>query len=155
MPYTQPGVKVTPSPTAQNPWQVDVQPVEKPQATPDPLPDSELNPDDGTDSNEKPKDEETMSLCEKHPDILACQNLDQPDEGELAAMDKAVSLSLDAGWGASDAVCPQPKMLQVQGRSIPIPFDLFCTYMQGMRPIVIAMAWLSAAFILIGARENS
>lgn len=156
-PFLQPGVRVTPRPTTENPWQVDTQPVNRPQPTPDRLPDSELNPDtdSGQDSNDKPKDEETMSLCEKHPDILACQNLDEPSDTDLQTLEKPISITPDSGWGAENAACPAPKMLNVQGRQIAIPFDLFCTYMQGMRPIIIAMAWLSAAFILIGARENS
>lgn len=152
-PWLQPGVRITPRPTPSNPWQVDVQPVDRPQAGPEPLPDSELNP--GTDPNDKPREEDSKSLCEKHPEILACQNLDEPADRDLQSIEKPISITPDSGWGAENAACPAPKMLQVQGRQIAIPYDLFCTYMQGMRPIIIAMAWLSAAFILIGARESS
>lgn len=152
-PWLQPGVRVTPRPTPSNPWQVDVQPVDRPQAGPEPLPDAELNP--GTDPSDKPREEDSKSLCEKHPEILACQNLDEPADQDLQSLEKPISITPDSGWGAENAACPAPKMLNVQGRQIAIPYDLFCTYMQGMRPIIIAMAWLSAAFILIGARESS
>jgi hypothetical protein len=150
-PWLQPGVRVTPRPTPSNPWQVDVQPVERPQAGPEPLPD----PGPGSDPSDTPKGEDSKSLCEKHPEILACQNLDEPKDQDLLTKEKTIAITPDSGWGSENAACPPPKMLQVQGRQIPIPFDLFCTYMQGMRPIIIAMAWLSAAFILLGARETS
>lgn len=130
-----------------------MQPVDRPVDSPDPNPDPQPDPDPGQD--DKPKPEEQQSLCEKHPDILACQKLDTPDDVDLPNSEKPISITPDGGWGADNAACPAPRMLTVQGRQIPIPFDLFCTYMSGIRPIVIAMAWLSAAFILLGARESN
>lgn len=148
-PYLQPGIRVVPAPAPGEPWRVDVQPVDKPVGSADPS--ENKDPDDP--ANDKPQD--NPSLCEKHPDILACQKLDQPEDTDLPKSEKEISITPDGGWGADTAACPAPRHLTVQGRDIPIPFDLFCTYMQGLRPIIIAMAWLSAAFILIGARESS
>lgn len=151
-PWNQPGVRVSPAPVPGSPWQVDVQPIDRPvnnpNPNPEPIPDPNGNPDD------KPSDKEP-GLCDMYPEILACQKLDQPPDKDLQTSEKPISITPDSGWGAEDAGCPSPKIINVQGQQIAIPFDLFCTYMQGMRPIIIAMAWLSAAFILIGARESS
>ncbi len=149
-PYLQPGVRVVPSPVLGSPWQVDVQPINRPVSSPDANP----NPvnDSPTDSD-KPR-EDTPDLCQLHPDILACQKLDEPPDTDLPSSEKPISITQDSGWGSMSATCPPPRHIMVQGRDIPIPFDLFCQYMEGMRPIIVAMAWLSAAFILLGAREG-
>ena len=153
-PWNQPGIRVTPSPTVENPWQVDAVPVNRPVPTgvpnPNPVPEGE-----GTGNGDKPKEDEPQDLCEKHPEILACQKLDDPGDKDLERVERPISITPDSGWGAEDASCPAPRIIHAQGRQIPIPFDLFCTYMRGLRPIIIAMAWLSAAFILLGARESS
>lgn len=150
-PYFLPGVRVVPSPTANEPWRVDLQPVNRPVSGPEPMtqPDSETPPD-----ADKPSQEQ-LDFCVKNPDVLACQKLDEPEAQELPESEKDISISPDGGWGADNAACPAPKLITVQGRAIPIPFDLFCTWASGMRPIIIAMAWLSAAFILLGARNES
>ena len=120
---------------------------------PEPYPDpNNPNPDPNPD---KPKTEEQQSLCEKHPDIIACQKFDDPKDDDLPKSERDISITPDSGWGAETASCPAPKSITVQGRAIAIPYDLFCTYASGMRPIIIAMAWLSAAFILLGARSES
>lgn len=150
-PYVQPGVRVNPSPTPSEPWRVDLQPVNRPVSSPEPMPEPDSEPPENPD---KPS-EEQLDFCAKNPDVLACQKLDEPNSEELPASEKPISISPDSGWGADNASCPAPKQITVQGRAIPIPFDLFCTWATGMRPIIIAMAWLSAAFILLGARNES
>lgn len=74
-PYTQPGTRVVPSPTPSQPWRVDLQPVNRPQAdaTPNPNPGSEP----GTNPSDKP--DEDQDLCDKNPDIAACENGDIND----------------------------------------------------------------------------
>lgn len=144
--WETPAVRVSPSPTQNEPWRVDTTPVNVRKPTPEPLqPLEPLNPD-----TPEPQDR-TPDLCEKYPDILACQKieLDTPDAPELPTIEKPMSMLPDSGWGPDNAVCPPPRHLQMLGQNIPVPFDLFCTYMAGMRPIIIAMAWLSAAFILV------
>lgn len=150
-PWIQPGVRVNPSPTPDQPWRVDVQPVNRPVPGPEPMP----APDSENPTNPDKPSEEQIDFCVKNPDVLACQKLDEPNSEELPASEKPISISPDGGWGADNASCPAPKQIMVQGRAIPIPFDLFCTWASGMRPIIIAMAWLSAAFILLGARNES
>lgn len=160
-PWLQPAVRVVPAPTPENPWQVDLQPVDRPVDSGEPSPDPKVeplpDPDSPPDPNQ-PKDEqkeETPDFCAQHPEALACAELDTPPDTDLPTSEKSISVTPDSGWGADNATCPQPRVLHVQGQEILIPYDLFCMYMQGLRPIILAMAWLSAAFILVGARESS
>jgi len=150
LPWNQPGVRVVPSPTPTEPWRVDLQPVNRPVSGPEPMtqPDSETSPD-----ADKPSQEQ-LDFCSKNPDVLACQKLDEPESEELPESQKDISISPDGGWGADNMACPAPKLITVQGRSIPIPFDLFCTWASGMRPIIIAMAWLSAALFVLGVARR-
>lgn len=150
--YRQPGVRVVPAPTKAEPWRVDLQPVDKTGTDPNGVQEPTTEP--STDSNTKPSEKDS-DLCLKNPDILACQKLEEVEDKDLDTKDKPISITPDGGWGADNASCPAAKHLTVQGRDIPIPYDLFCTYMQGLRPIIIAMAWLSAGFILLGARESN
>lgn len=152
-PYIQPGIRVQPSPTPQEPWRVDVQPVNRPTPTtnPGPDPDPTTEPGDG----DQPKPEEQQSLCEKHPDILACQKLDQPEAKELAKEDINISITPVSGWGAENAACPAPRAVQVAGRAVEISWQPVCDFASGLRPLVIALAWLSAvSMVIVVARRN-
>lgn len=74
-PWYQPGTRIVPSPTADQPWRVDYRPVDRPQPTPQPNP----NPQPGTDPTDKPKPEDQQDLCQKNPNIVACENGDVND----------------------------------------------------------------------------
>jgi hypothetical protein len=152
-PYIQPGIRVQPSPTPTEPWRVDLQPVNRPTPTtnPDPDPDPDTNPGD----NDNPKPEEQQSLCEKHPDILACQKLDQPEAKELAKEDINISITPVSGWGAENAACPAPRSVMVAGRAVSLSWQPVCDFATGLRPLVIALAWLSAvSMVIVVARRN-
>lgn len=154
-PYIQPGTKIQPSPTPSEPWRVDVQPVNRPSDTDAPKTAEELNPqpDPNTNPNQQPKDqpkpEEQQQLCEKFPDILACQKLDTPEAKDLAREEVQISISPLGGWGAEDAACPAPKTAMVMGREVSLSWQPVCDFATGLRPLVIALAWLSAATMLI------
>lgn len=148
--WKTPVIDIVPSPTPAEPWRVDVQPKDIIKTDATPLPDSDpvpVTPPEG-----QTEQEVTPDLCEKNPEILACQKLDEPDSENVEKLDKTVTVSPDSGWGAGNAACPAARHITVQGRDVPIPFDLFCTYMSGIRPLVISMAWLSAGFILLGVK---
>lgn len=160
-PWFQPGVRIVPSPTLDEPWRVDVQPVNRPTASPDPKSTDELNPqpnpatnpDPGKDDKAKP--EEQQSLCEKHPEILACQKLDTPDAKELAKEDISISISPVAGWGSDTAACPTPRSVMLAGKEVSISWQPVCDFATGLRPLVIAMAWLSAvSMVIVVARRT-
>jgi len=151
--YKTPVIDIVPSPTGGEPWRVDVQPKDITSIDPSAPPDvatPPATPASGTTAT--PKEGDPPGLCDLYPDIAACAKLDTPDAPNLDTIEKPVTVTPDTGWGAENAACPAARHITVQGRDIPIPFDLFCQYMAGIRPMVIAMAWLSAGFILLGAR---
>ena len=153
-PYTQPGTRIVPSPTPSQPWRVDHQPVNRPQADGMPKPNPDAEP--GTDPTDKPKPEEQQSLCEKHPDIVACAKLGEP--GEVTPVpDETKTLTIDPenGFGPSDASCPPPRTVEVAGLTLSMPFDLLCDFATGLKPVIVGLAWLTAAFTFMGIGRRS
>lgn len=159
-PYKQPITQVKPAPVPKtDPWRVDLTPKDMPVPSPDPAqnpkpnPEPDAQPDPGNpDSNSSP--DRQPGLCELYPNILACAGLDTPSGPDLPNKTVDVTVLPDSGWGADNATCPAARHLTVQGRDIPIPYDLFCQFMSGIRPVILAMAWLSAAFIVVGGVKS-
>lgn len=147
-PFIQPGTNVTPRPTPSNPWQVDVQPVSRPQPGADPLPDAEQNPE--TDPNDKPKEEDQKSLCEKHPDIVACQKLGDINPENLAKNTVTLQINREEGFGPANGACPAPKQFVVMGKSMAFQWDLLCDFASQIRPLLVGFAYLSAALSFFG-----
>lgn len=158
-PWLQPGVKLSPAPTPSSPWNVDLQPVNRPVDKPNPNPDPVVDPvpnPDGSGNTDKPRDPEKdqRDLCEKYPEILACQKLDEPeDPGELKT--KAVDLDFQVQGGyAGAAVCPAPMTYQAFDRVLTLSWQPFCDSLAMVKNLLLAFAWISAAFILLGAKKE-
>lgn len=148
-PYIQPGVRVVPSPTPSSPWQVDLQPVDRPveSSDPNPEPQPEGEPNDG----DKPRDDAPdKSLCEQHPDILACQKLGGVVPEVLASNKVPLSFDKDEGFGPENGACPAPKQFTVLGKQMAFQWDLICDFASGIRPLLVGFAYLSAALAFLG-----
>lgn len=89
--WNQPGVRVTPTPTTDSPWQVDVQPENLPQNSPTPKTQAELNPTPGTPGSPSTPGvpSENPGLCDMYPGIAACAPADKYAPGDEAAKDPA------------------------------------------------------------------
>ena len=150
-PFIQPGVRLQPSPTDTQPWRIDVQPVDRPQPTSEPLGEQDEGPGQ-TNPGDKPQ--EQADLCEKHPDIVACAKMDDVKPDEVNNEDKTLTITPEAGWGNENATCPAPVTKQVAGLNLEMSWQPFCDFASGIRPVVIAMAWLSAALFVLGVARK-
>ncbi|WP_234640660.1 virulence factor TspB C-terminal domain-related protein [Delftia tsuruhatensis] len=145
-PWNQPGVRVTPAPVPGSPWQVDIQPINRPvdNPNPDPNPKPDPNPGDGDKPTEK-----DPGLCEMYPDIVACQKLGGIDAKELPK--KTVPMQITKqNVGPENGSCPAPRQFDVMGVSMAFRWDLLCDFATGIRPILVGFAWLSAALAFVG-----
>lgn len=150
--WNQPGVRVSPAPTPDMPWRVDVVPENVSQPIGTPKTAAELNPSTpiapGTPTPETPQ-----GLCDQYPDILACQKVDAaPTPDALDTKDKAISITPDAGWGGGAGSCPAGRALS---HGAVYSFQPVCDFATGVRPVLIAVAWLAAGLILIGSRGGA
>ena len=147
--YRQPYVDIVPSPTVDNPWRVDVKPGETTSTNPNPV----ENPT--PDGEDKPAEEQEKSLCEKHPDILACSKpeLDIPD-GEIPRTAKQISYAEEGGFGGGS--CPANVYANLHGKQTMVyewarTCSVVSTY---IRPIIILLGAMGALFILIPGRDS-
>lgn len=148
--YKTPVIDITPSPTVSDPWRVDVVPKDITKLDPNPLPETEPVPDETPPGQEE--QEKEQDLCEKNPEILACQKFvpDSLEPETLADVEKDLSLTPDTGWGPSSGSCPAPKTATIMGVTLSLPLDMLCDFALGIRPLLLAFAWLSAAMVFFG-----
>jgi Neisseria meningitidis TspB protein len=150
--WRQPMTRVTPAPSPSSPWQVDLTPEDVVSNNPDGIKDPTTVEE--TDPSGQPRQPD---LCEKNPDILACQKLSLGNLQPVAVpnQNKTLAITKDEGWGPASAACPAPRTAQVLGMTLSMPFTMLCQFAEAIRPLFIAFAWLSAAltFFGIGRRE--
>lgn len=88
--------------------------------------------------------------CEKDSTRIECQGYDipAPAEVDLPAIEKTVSITpVSIGPAGS---CPSDHVVDFLGQPLTISWALPCQYATGIRPVVLTVAWLSAALILVG-----
>lgn len=96
--------------------------------------------------------EEPKPFCELYPSASACQELGETPDEELE--EESVNVMWDQEGGAA-GVCPAPIAVSVLGTQHMIQWTPICQVASGIRPIVIGVAWLSAAlwlFVMARAR---
>lgn len=96
--------------------------------------------------------EEPKPFCELYPSASACQELGETPDEELE--EESVNVMWDQEGGAA-GVCPAPIAVSVLGTQHMIQWTPICQVASGIRPIVIGLAWLSAAlwlFVMARAR---
>lgn len=168
--FNQPGIIVIPAPLPSDFWRVDIKPVNIPQDSPVPKTQLELNPATPSTAASAPvpvsadhiglcdqypgiaacapaaTQEDKNKFCDENPDVLGCKKIDVPDVPEMKAESKDISITPDSGWGESGGHCPAPRKLSKSE----ISFQPYCDFASGVRPVVIAVAWLTAAGMLLG-----
>ena len=148
-PWVRPGIQIVPSPTPDQPWRVDVQPVNVPQPTP--------NPADTPDPNgeTKPEQKEDSDLCEKNPEILACAKpeLDTP-EGEIPKSERSVELDDTDLFGGGS--CPADSYANIGGQHLKVwDWQQSCDYItRYLKPIILLLGAFSALMIVSGGTKE-
>ena len=119
-----------------------------PKLDPNQVPDKKTdNPDKKTQPASQPA---PIDLCKEHPDILACDTV--PDKPETTDTDfdipkEEVSLKFTPdNVFPTDGVCPVPVQFQAFGSTFGFSMQPACDLAGMLRPMIIAFAWLVAAF---------
>jgi hypothetical protein len=90
-----------------------------------------------------------VDKCEEQPDLISCAKMGEaPEEGAVEGKSIGVSSISVVGLASSNA-CPA---------SMPLPKNLgvynwqpICDFASALKPIVLALAWLTAGLIVIGS----
>ncbi len=147
--YRQPVVDLVPAPAAGDPFRLDVQPKEvsgtDPQGQTDPAPVPTENPPAAGSPDQ-------IQLCEAYPDIAACKPLGTPEADEpLPTQNVPLQITPFGGFGPSTAACPAPRQtVLASGFVVSMPYDLICTFVDGLRPLIVAFAWVASVFAFLG-----
>lgn len=105
---------------------------------------------DGLDGKDGADGEDASPLCDLFPDSAACAELDDVDAEDLAKKDIGLELGRWGTWGGS-GTCPADVTIR---SGVVWSYAPLCKYLGYLRPVLIAVAWLTAAFIVVGARSG-
>jgi hypothetical protein len=93
--------------------------------------------------------------CSGHETRMGCMEQGEVPEGpELQEQKINVSITPDAGWGPDMGSCPADIPLSFMGHAFGMSWSGICSFASMIRPIVLAMAWLGAALIVVGASKQ-
>lgn len=156
-PQVQPGVEAKPAPAPGSPWQVETTPVNRPVEDPNapPVRDPQPLPDTGGGpSGNEPKDPDKTDFCEKYPTVIACQELKHEDD-DTKLPEKAIDLDFNPIPGFQGVKsCPAFPNIgnALHGRQI--SWQPFCDQLSAISNLLLAFAWLYAAWILYSSRGD-
>lgn len=146
-----PSVNIESANSLANPFGVVYQTYNVPVDSSTGLPVSNPPPGSVTDGSDPNSSAQQSDLCEKHPDIVACADLNPPTEDpELELVEKPFNFS-EIAIGGSGA-CPSPRVIYVFNQSIEFSYQPVCDFFIGMKPFVLAVSWIIAAMIIAGIR---
>ncbi|GAA4492870.1 virulence factor TspB C-terminal domain-related protein [Pseudaeromonas paramecii] len=112
--------------------------------------DTITNVDNSSSSSSSVTEVDSVDYCVDNPTRSGCATLDSPDSEDLDVDTIDFSINALSPFGADDAACPSPKPLIILGQSIEFSYQPVCDFFTGIRPIVIAVAWLSAILLSLG-----
>lgn len=90
----------------------------------------------------------TKSACQENPNAVGCQELGEVPDVDLERKELEGSVVPVSVGG--EGQCPAPLTANVGGQQVEMTFEPVCRVATGVRPVVIVVAWLAAAYILAG-----
>lgn len=89
--------------------------------------------------------------CVKNPDRAGCKPLGVPDAGpDIPQESRGVEEITPYSFGSASASCPSA----VQVGPVSFSYDKLCEALGWLKPLVLAIAWLSAGAIVMGVARN-
>lgn len=145
--------RISPAPTPESPFRVRIDTYREPMTSADP----DAQP--VTPTPEAPVEaipEEQPLLCEEFPDASACAKLGSgTDPGSVAVQDVDVNTIQPVSIGATGGSCPADRSMQTQFGTLVFEWSTLCAFAEGVRPVILAMAWLVAGFgFFYGAKRS-
>lgn len=98
-----------------------------------------------------PQTEKQPALCEVFPDIAACQKLGSPGApSNVPNQSKSLIVQPESGFGPSNGSCPADRNMTLIGTPVSLSWAPICAMATGIRPVVVALAYLAAALSFLG-----
>lgn len=109
---------------------------------------------DGTKDDEKDKKQpEVQGLCDQYPDILACdkqpeKEIEEAELPEIPSEEISLVFTPDNVFPVT-GTCPEPVQFAAFGKTFAFSLQPVCDVAKMLRPVIIAFAWLVAAFFVV------
>lgn len=106
-------------------------------------------------TGDAPPPDEPPDLCAENPDASGCAPFGTPEPPTpLPEEDRTVSFAPEM---SAAGACPAPQAFSIAGQSFQLTYDGACEFAQGIRPVVLAVAWMGAFVFLfsIGRAQTS
>lgn len=137
-------VTLTPSPTPEDPTRTAVE-VSNSKTT------TSTDSSGNTQTQTQTTPEQNPDFCVLHPESIACASMGEVED-QPALTEKQIGVtSVTVTQFGSSASCPAPIQLP---HGTELSFDWSCRMAEGVKPFLLALAWLAAGFIVIGALRN-
>lgn len=111
---------------------------------------------DGT--SDSAKDPVMAQFCKDNPDSPMCVGKDFGEVTDVDLTNKDINVSitpiLDGALGQAGS-CPAPRAISLGGQTKYFDYTTFCNFSNGIRPVILAFAWLLAAGILVGGFKSA
>lgn len=104
----------------------------------------------GSDSGSSNPDPVQSSFCAENPTSSICQEQEFGNVDDSTLGDKTVSVAISPVSVGGAGSCPAPSVMVLHGHTYYFDWTTYCNFANGIRPILLAFAWLAAAGILVG-----
>lgn len=112
------------------------------------------NNEGSTTTTEVSEQKPTETDCDKYPSSLGCMEAGTTPDVDVPEEEVTVTITPTTGWGAENASCPAPRTFTVSGNTFEMSFQPVCDFATVMRYVILAVAWIGAAFIVVGHRND-
>lgn len=89
-------------------------------------------------------------FCADNPQSSLCAAEDFGTVSETALGERSISVAITPVAVGSAGSCPAPSPLTINGHTEYFQWTTYCNFANGIKPILLAFAWLSAAGLLVG-----
>ena len=163
--WVQPGLELQQLGTPADPLRLDTRPYEEPVTAPQgnkppgDKPATKPGTDTGVATPDQPggggrPEPEKIDVCKANPDILACQKYGEIKEPPKLE-EQRIPMSFQPYGSSRGGSCPAPRQASFFGRSLTISYQPICDFATMIRPLIIALAYFSAALIFVGAARRN
>lgn len=94
-------------------------------------------------------------FCQDNPTAAICAEQDFGVVEEITLGEKNISVAITPVSVGGAGSCPAPTSITIAGRTKYIEWTTWCNFANGVRPILLAFAWLSAAGLLVGSFRSA
>lgn len=108
-----------------------------------------------TEEETSPQPEKTprQELCESNPKALECLDVgEMPEDQDLPKSE----VKMQFGWQpfSLPSTCPQPQPVELMGQTYFYDWSMTCDFAEKIKPFMLITAFITAYFIIMGARRN-